>query len=241
MLHKLLSGRDPKPVEPNLSHVERLTCAGSGSLLALAGIRRGGMLGTLAALAGGALLASGISGYSALKRRVAKTGQERRVAAEHGWDTAAALSHSVIIQRPIGEVYAFCREFRNLPQFMRHLKRVDVTDDRHSHWVVESPLGSPLEWDTVITEDWRNQRIAWESATGAALRHTGWLQFDEVPGAGTQVQAFIAYEPPAGELGRIVARLWGEHPGGQTADDLRRLKTFLEAGQDYVTITEDGD
>lgn len=235
------NSRGAGPADVNLGHTERLASGVGGSALVLAGIRRGGVLGVLTALAGGTLLARGISGHCGIKQRFAKTPQERKVAAEHGWETATAVSHTVIVQRPIAEVYAFCREFRNLPQFMRHLRRVDAVDDRHSHWIVDAPLGRSLEWDTVITEDLPNQRIAWESAPTAELRNTGWLQFDDVPGIGTQVQAFIAYEPPTGELGRIVAKLWGEDPGAQTIEDLKRLKAFLEAGQDHAMASEDGD
>jgi uncharacterized membrane protein len=225
----------------NLSQAERLTSGVGGGALVLAGVRRGGPLGVLIALAGGALLARGVSGHCGIKERLAKTPQERLLAAEHGWQTAAATSHTAIVQRPIGDVYAFCREFRNLPRFMGHLKRIDVVDDRHSHWIVDLPLGQTLEWDTVITEDRPNERIAWESAPEATLRHTGWLQFSDVTGVGTEVQACIAYEPPAGELGRVVAKLWGERPGTQASGDLQRLKAFLEAGQDRITASEDGD
>jgi uncharacterized membrane protein len=62
-----------------------------------------------------------------------------------------------------------------------------------------------------------------------------------VVGLGTEVQAVIAYEPPAGELGRVVAKLWGDSPGAQARDDLLRLKVFLEAGQDNLSASEDGD
>jgi uncharacterized membrane protein len=124
---------------------------------------------------------------------------------------------------------------------MQHVQRVDPVDSRHSHWIIEAPLGKTLEWDTVVTEDVPNIRIAWESTPESPVRHTGSLTFSDVVGLGTEVQAVIAYEPPAGELGRIVAKLWGDHPGAQARDDLLRLKGFLEAGQDTLSISEDGD
>ncbi|RYI17250.1 MAG: hypothetical protein EON48_10330, partial [Acetobacteraceae bacterium] len=48
---------------------------------------------------------------------------------------------------------------------------------------------------------------------------------------GTEVRASIAYEPLAGQLGRLVAQLWGEGPDRQVHDDLRRLKQVLETGE----------
>jgi uncharacterized membrane protein len=225
----------------NLNETERWVSGVGGGGLVLAGLRRGGALGALAALAGGALLSRAISGHCAIKQRLATTPEEKLLASEHGWKSAATASHTTVIQRPIAQVYAFCRDFRNLPQFMRHLQRVDVLDDRHSHWLIQAPLGQTLEWDTIITEDRPHERIAWESAPDSSVRHTGWIQFHDVPAIGTEVHAFIAYEPPAGELGRIVAKLWGNRPGAQVSDDLERLKTYLEAGQDYATASEDGD
>jgi uncharacterized membrane protein len=225
----------------NLNDKERWASGLGGGALVIAGLRRGGWLGALVALAGGALVSRGVSGHCAVKARLGKTPQERQLAREHGWHSAAASSHRVVIQRPIAHVYAFCREFRNLPQFMQHVRSVEILNDRHSHWTIETPLGTALEWDTVITEDVPNSRIAWESTSASPVRHTGWLAFSDVVGLGTEVQAVIAYEPPAGELGRVVAKLWGDRPGLQARDDLLRLKNFLEAGQDSTTASEDGD
>jgi uncharacterized membrane protein len=37
---------------------------------------------------------------------------------------------------------------------------------------------------------------------------------------GAAMRTAIAFEPPAGQLGRPVARLWGEEPGKKAHDDL---------------------
>ncbi|WP_197513503.1 SRPBCC family protein [Bordetella bronchialis] len=235
-----LSGK-PEIGPTNLNEKERWMSGLGGGALVLAGLRRGGIVGVLAALAGGALVSRGLSGRCAVKARLAKTPHERQVAAERGWHSAAAAAQRVVIQRPIEDVYAFCRDFRNLSQFMQNVRRVDIEDDRHSHWIIEAPLGNTLEWDTIVTEDVPNTRIAWESTTESPVKHTGSLTFSDVVGLGTEVQAVIAYEPPAGEMGRIVAKLWGDSPGAQARDDLLRLKRFLEAGQDHVAASEDGD
>jgi hypothetical protein len=51
------------------------------------------------------------------------------------------------------------------------------------------------------------------------------VRFEPAPGdRGTEVTVSLEYEPPAGKLGAAVARLSGEEPGAQTADDLRRFK-----------------
>ncbi|WP_217363057.1 SRPBCC family protein [Roseicella sp. DB1501] len=128
--------------------------------------------------------------------------------------------------------HRFFRAFSNLPRFMRHVERVTVIDETRSHWVVRAPLGRTVEWDATITEDRPTERIGWSSDPDAAVRNTGWIEFRPAPGSrGTEVRATIAYEPPAGQLGRLVAQLWGEEPSKQAHDDLRRLKQVLETGE----------
>jgi uncharacterized membrane protein len=41
----------------------------------------------------------------------------------------------------------------------------------------------------------------------------------------------LRYEPPAGQLGAVVAKLFGEEPGLQINGDLRRLKQVMETGE----------
>ena len=41
----------------------------------------------------------------------------------------------------------------------------------------------------------------------------------------------MQYNPPAGMLGAAVASLFGEEPGQQMQEDLRRLKQYLETGE----------
>jgi uncharacterized membrane protein len=48
---------------------------------------------------------------------------------------------------------------------------------------------------------------------------------------GTIVRVELEYDPPGGALGAAVAKLFGEEPGGQIAEDLRRLKQRLETGE----------
>ena len=47
-------------------------------------------------------------------------------------------------------------------------------------------------------------------------------------GRGSEVQITLQYYPPAGVLGATIAKLFGEEPSIQIADDLRRLKRLME-------------
>lgn len=41
----------------------------------------------------------------------------------------------------------------------------------------------------------------------------------------------LTYSPPAGQLGRGIAWLFGQEPGQQIKDDLRRFKQLMETGE----------
>jgi len=143
------------------------------------------------------------------------------------------VEQSVTINRPVLEVYRFWRNFENLPRFMDHLEAVTVIDETRSHWVAKGPAGRRVEWDAVIHNEIEDELIAWRSLPGSEINNTGSVHF--TPSAeGTEVRVMLSYEPPAGKLGVAVAKLLGEEPSKQIADDLRRLKQVMDSG-DVVT------
>ena len=142
------------------------------------------------------------------------------------------IGRTVTINRSREDLYRFWRDFRNLPRFMENIERVTVQDDDHSHWVVAAPGGSTVEWDSAITEDVPNERISWTSLEGASVRNSGSVQFyDSSNHRGTRVTVTIAYDPPAGAIGRLVAKLFQREPKIQSRQDLRRFKQLMETGE----------
>jgi uncharacterized membrane protein len=139
---------------------------------------------------------------------------------------------SITIGRPVQEVYAYWRDFENLPRFMRHLEVVRVIDDRRSHWVAKAPAGKTVEWDAEITADEPNELIAWRSVEGSDVHNAGTVRFAPAPGGrGTELRVELEYDPPFGKLGSKVAMLFREEPGQQVQDDLRHLKQVMEIGE----------
>jgi len=147
-------------------------------------------------------------------------------------DEKAIVGRTVTINRPREEIYAFWRDFSNLTTIMENVERIDVVDDRRSHWVVKAPAGRSVEWDAIVTEDEPGRLIAWESAEGADVKSSGRVEFlDAAPGRGTMVRATIAYDPPGGTIGEWIAKLFQREPNVQARRDLRRLKQYLETGE----------
>jgi uncharacterized membrane protein len=166
-------------------------------------------------------------------RRLSRNGeQDTRARGRTAADSGIRVSETVTVARPPEEVYRFWRDLTNLPRFMEHLEAVQVLDDRRSHWRARAPAGSSVEWDAEIIEDQPNQRISWRSIQDADVPNTGTVQFRTAPGnRGTEIHVTLRYDPPAGRLGALVAKLFGEEPSEQVKSDLRRLKQVLETGE----------
>ena len=49
-------------------------------------------------------------------------------------------------------------------------------------------------------------------------------------GSSTVVHVSMQYNPPAGQLGEWVARMFGDNPRKAIADDLQRFKELMETG-----------
>jgi uncharacterized membrane protein len=162
------------------------------------------------------------------------------VADEFGWSNAALVGRTVTINRPRAELYAFWRDFRNLALFMENVESVTPGDGKRSRWVVKAPAGKTVEWDSILTEEVENSVLAWESAEGADIKNAGRIEFrDAPPGRGTEVTATIVYDPPAGDLGKLVAKLFQKEPKIQARRELRRFKQLMETGEISTAKTSD--
>jgi len=168
----------------------------------------------------GVLGAASWDAYSAWRLQRA----ERDIATE-----GIALEQAVTIARPPEEVYAFFRDFQNLPRFLSHLESVRV-DKGHSHWAVRGPLGTTIEWDAEIVEDRPGELIVWRSGPHADVPSQGRVAFRRI-GDDTELQIELRYDPPAGKIGAAIAKLFGVAPQQQMSADLRRIKQVLETGE----------
>jgi uncharacterized membrane protein len=143
---------------------------------------------------------------------------------------------SCVVNRAPEDVYAFWRNFENFPRFMRHVESVQDLGDGRSHWKVKGPAGMEVEWDETIIADFPNEVITWRSLEGSDVDNAGAVRFERAPGnRGTIVKVNLEYNPTAGVLGSMVAKLFGEEPEQQLDDDLRRFKQVMEIGEVVVS------
>lgn len=208
----------------NVGAGERLISLIAGSALIVQGLKRSTPAGWGLAGIGGALLYRGLSGYcpvkSAIGRNMAGTGRR-----ENGVD----IAHWVTVNKPRDQVYAFWRNFENLPRFMRHLDHVHQCEGNRSHWVARMPgnMGK-LAWDAMLEDEQLNRRLAWRSEPGALVEHSGEVTFQDAPEGATRLHLHIRYYPPAGAAGAAVARILNPAFARLVESDIQGFKAFAE-------------
>ena len=141
------------------------------------------------------------------------------------------VGRAVTINKPVAEVFAYFRDFANLPSFMENVVSIEQRDERTSHWVVKAPAGRTVEWDARVTDEAANRYIAWEALPGADVPNSGRVDFRNAGARGTVVTATITYDPPMGIVGKIIAKMFQREPAIQARRDLRRFKQLMETGE----------
>jgi len=220
---------------PNVSDTERV-------ISGLAGIAMAGYAMTQPktgtalpiGLLGGYLLYRGVTGncpmYSALRTGTGQETDSKIAVIPEG--QGIKIVKGMTIQKSAAELYAFWRNFENLPRFMNHLESVEIIDEKNSKWTAKAPFGQTVSWNAEILSEEPDQRIVWRSVEPADIPNAGSVRFETLPaGRGTTVTVSLEYNPPAGMLGAIIAKLFGEEPGTQVQDDLRRFKQLMETGE----------
>lgn len=141
------------------------------------------------------------------------------------------LAEAVTIHRAAQDLYDFWRDPTNLAPLMENISSIVRIDERRWRWTVKAPGGNEVSWESVITEEIPGGAIYWQSAQGADVANSGRIEFIEAGERGTIVRAVIAYDPPGGKIGKLIAKLFQREPRIQTRRDLHRFKQLMETGE----------
>ncbi len=216
----------------NVSQPERLASVLGGAALAAYGLQKRSWGGIALAAAGGALAYRGMTGhcpvYQALGLSTNRGGKGRNASVPY--ELGVRVDAATAINKPKHQLYRFWRNLENLPRFMAHLESVKEIDNKHSHWVAKAPAGRSVQWKAEIINEVENELIAWRSLPGSDVDNAGSVQFKSAPNGETIVQIELQYNPPGGAVGAMVAKLFGEEPSQQIAEDLRKFKALMETG-----------
>jgi uncharacterized membrane protein len=143
----------------------------------------------------------------------------------------ALFSEAVTINRPASELYDFWREQFNLARFMDNVVSIEPAGSNRFRWTVKAPLKREVSWDAEITHEVPGRELTWQSCEGAEIDNSGRIEFIDAGERGTIVRTQIAYDPPAGFVGQMLAKLFGREPRIQARRDLHRFKQLMETGE----------
>ncbi|MBA4140087.1 MAG: SRPBCC family protein [Segetibacter sp.] len=180
------------------------------------------------AVAGGYLAYRGITGHCDVYQLAGK----RKLP-----DTVKNINirTNVTVNKPRHEVYAFWRKLSNLPLFMSHLKRVEVIDDKRSHWEAKIPGDViKLEWDAEIAKEIEGELIGWNSLPHASIQNAGKVEFRDADESGTEIRVVITYRAPFGDVGEGITSLFNPMFEKMIKKDVKNFKRYIETGENAL-------
>lgn len=143
----------------------------------------------------------------------------------------ALFSEAVTINRPAEDLFAFWRDQTNLARFMDNVVGIEPLGKDRFRWTVKAPMGREVSWDAEITHEVAGRELTWQSCEGAEIDNSGRIEFIDAGDRGTVVRTQVAYDPPAGFVGQMLAKLFQREPRIQARRDLHRFKQLMETGE----------
>jgi uncharacterized membrane protein len=139
------------------------------------------------------------------------------------------IEHSVQIHRPVAEVYAFYRDFTNLPRFLGDVMAVEATGPGRWRWTIQGPLGIRVGTAVRTTQERPNSLLRYETSAPGMLRGRWEVHFAASARPGStdlRERIMIPFEP----VGRSMLIMIGKSPAAELEANLHRLKQLLEIG-----------
>src|SRR4051812_38717089 len=134
----------------------------------------------------------------------------------------ASVTESVDVGVPVSTAYNQWTQFETFPQFMGGVDEIRQLDDTHQHWRT-SIGGVSREFDTEITEQHPDERVAWKSTDGTT--HAGVVTFHRLSDTTTRVTVQLDWtaEGVVEKAGALVGV-----DDRQVDSDLKRFKDYIE-------------
>jgi uncharacterized membrane protein len=130
---------------------------------------------------------------------------------------------SVDVAVPVSTAYNQWTQFEEFPRFMDGVESVTQLDPTHNHWRV-TIAGVTREFDTEITEQDPEQRIAWRSRGG--VDQAGVVTFHKLDDTHTRVMLQLEMQP--GDLAEKIGDALN-FVERQAKRDMKNFKQFIES------------
>jgi len=210
----------PSKIKTNVSTLERIVMITSGAYLLYNGASKNDKnIGKIST--GGAMLLRGISGYCPLYDAVDHLKNDKA--------SNVNIHISSVINKPVGEVYAFWRDLENLPKFMTHLESVEPISYTTSKWTARGPAGiGKLSWKAEIVKDEKERLISWNSLPDSTIKNAGKVVFKS-KGEATQIDVTISYHAPLGIAGESASKMLNPYFEKLVQSDIMNFKSYMES------------
>ncbi|WP_210506414.1 SRPBCC family protein [Naasia sp. SYSU D00057] len=134
----------------------------------------------------------------------------------------AQVIEIVDVDVPVHTAYNQWTQFESFPKFLSYVEEITQIDDTHNHWRVKIG-GVVREFDTVITEQHPDERVAW-NAIGGKDEHAGVVTFHKLSDSTSRVTVQLDWKPEG-----VVERI-----GDALGFDERAIKKDLENFKEFI-------
>ncbi len=138
----------------------------------------------------------------------------------------STVEESIDVDVPVSVAYNQWTQFETFPEFMGGVESITQVSDTRTHWVTKIG-GTTREFDTEISEQHPDERIAWHSVDGDT-KHAGVVTFHRLDDTRTRLMIQIDWEP-SGLLEKVGAVVGADD--WQVKADAKRFKDFIESRQ----------
>jgi len=135
----------------------------------------------------------------------------------------ASVIETIDVEVPVTTAYNQWTQFESFPHFMGGVDTITQIDETHNHWTTTIG-GVTREFDTVITEQHPDERVAWKSTDGTT--HAGVVTFHRIEDNKSKVTVQLDWQPEGlvEKAGAVVGV-----DDRQVKSDLKRFKEFIES------------
>ncbi|MEC4721914.1 SRPBCC family protein [Noviherbaspirillum sp. CPCC 100848] len=135
----------------------------------------------------------------------------------------ATIQHSIDVDVPAQTLFNHLTRFEDYGQFMDNVEHVERIDDTHLRWTT-TMANRAVEWDSAVTTDDRQRRIAWQDTNG--ISNSGRLEVQAISEEASRV--IFSLEIESGQFPGAMAGDTDAETSQHLTRSLAKLKSFAE-------------
>ncbi|MCG2621029.1 SRPBCC family protein [Arthrobacter sp. I2-34] len=135
----------------------------------------------------------------------------------------ARVEETIDVAAPVRTAYNQWTQFESFPEFMSGVESVTQLTDTTNHWKARIG-GVEREFDTEISEQHPDERVAWRSVDGTT--HAGVVTFHRLDDITTRIAVQLEWAPET--FAEKAGAAFGIDDA-QVKSDLRKFKDFIES------------